>query len=151
MRRGLAAYQGIGAGVFQPYVLTLLAEMYGKIGQIEDGLAVLAEALTMMEKTGERFWEAELYRIKGELLLKNEGGLPITVQGQKTEKRAEVEAEQCFLQALDIARQQSAKTLELRGKRGDAFQRLTEIYGWFTEGFDTADLREAKALLAILA
>ena len=97
---------------------------------------------------GERWWEAELHRLRGELLL-----------GQEGAKRKVVEAEQCFQQALAIARNQQAKALELRaamslsrlwqahGKRAVAHESLAEIYGWFTEGFDTADLQEAKALL----
>jgi predicted ATPase len=105
----------------------------------------------VVDKTGERFYEAELYRLKGELTLQQ-----VNVQGStfKTE-----EAEQCFRKALDIARQQQAKSLELRAttslarlwqqqsKQQEAHQLLSEIYGWFTEGFDTKDLQEAKALL----
>jgi predicted ATPase len=123
--------------------------VYGKEGQAEEGLRVLAEALALVEKTGERFWEAELCRLKGELLLKAEGGV----------RSAELTAEECFHQALDIARSQQAKSLELRaamnlshlwqqqGKRAEARELLAPIYSWFTEGFDTPDLQEAKALL----
>ena len=108
------------------------------------------EALAAVHKTGERFYEAELYRLQGELLL-----------AQSARQTAEAEA--CFHQALDVARHQQAKSLELRaamsltrlwqrqGKRDAARQLLTEVYGWFTEGFDTADLQEAQALLAALA
>src|SRR5262249_50272650 len=128
----------------------LLVEAYGKAGQAEEGLRVLAEALTAVHKTGERQHEAELYRLKGELLLKQD--VP-----------DEQEAESCFRQAIDIARQQQAKSLELRaatslsrlwqqqGKRTEAHDLLAPIYGWFTEGFDTTDLQEAKALLDALA
>jgi predicted ATPase len=111
---------------------------------------VLAEALAVVDNTGERHWAAELYRLKGKLLL-----------ALSAEKHTE--AATCFHQALDIARQQQAKSLELRaatslsrlwqqqGKRGEARELLAPIYGWFTEGFDTADLREARALLEALA
>ena len=129
----------------------MLAEAYGKVGQTEEGLSLMAEALALVDKTGERYPEAELYRLKGELTLQS------TVPGPKS--KVEEEAEACFLKALEIARKQQAKSLELRavmslsrlwqqqGKREEARQMLAEIYGWFTEGFDTKDLREAKALL----
>ena len=124
----------------------MLAEAYGQAGQPEAGLTVLAEALTLVAATEERWWEAELYRLQGELLRQ----LPRPDVGQ---------AEGCFQQALDVARRQQAKALELRaalslarlwqgqGKRDEPRQLLVEIYRWFTEGFDTADLQEAKALL----
>jgi TOMM system kinase/cyclase fusion protein len=149
LHQGLAAYRAAGAELGRPHRLALLAEAYGEVGQKEAGLTVLAEALAVVDKTGELFWEAELYRLKGELLLR---------QANPT---AEVEA--CFRQALDIARQQQAKSLELRaaislsrlwqqqGKRAEAHDLLAPIYGWFTEGFDTPDLQEAKALLDTLA
>jgi predicted ATPase len=145
----LAAYQATGGGVFQPSYLVLLAEAYGNMGQTDGGLSMLAEALAAVEHSEERWWEAELYRLKGELLL-----------ARAAEHRAEAEA--CFHQALAVARQQQAKSLELRaatslsrlwqqqGKRAEAYELLAPIYGWFTEGFDTADLQEAKALLAEL-
>jgi class 3 adenylate cyclase/predicted ATPase len=159
MRQGLAAFQTSGGGVSQPSFLALLAEAYGQGGQVEEGLRVLAEALILVEKTGDRFWKAELYRFKGELLL----------QQARTRRRAKgtqhpwEEAEGCLHQALDIAHRQQAKSLELRAamslsrlwqqqnKRTEAHQLLAEIYGWFTEGFDTADLQDAKALLEELA
>jgi predicted ATPase len=136
-----------GGELRRPQFLALLAEAYGGIGQIEEAWNVLAEALAAVEKTGEGLYEAELYRLKGELLLRH-----------STENHSE--AETCFHQALDIARRQQAKSLELRatvslsrrwqqqGKRDEARELLAPIYGWFTEGFDTADLREAEALLA---
>jgi len=150
IHQGLAAYRATGAEVDNPYFLALLAEAYGKVGQPEEGLTVLVEALAMVDSTGGRHWEAELHRQKGELLLMQ--------KGQKAG-----EAEECFRQALDIARRQQAKSLELRaamslsrlwqqqGKQEEGHQLLAEIYGWFTEGFDTADLKEAKALLEELA
>jgi len=136
----------------QSYFLALLAEAYGKGGQAEEGLHVLAEALAHVDKTGERYYEAELYRLKGELTLQQ-----LKVQGSKF--KVEEEVEECFLKAIEIARWQQAKSLELRavmslarlwqqqGKKDEARQMLAEVYGWFTEGFDTADLQEAKALL----
>jgi predicted ATPase len=132
-----------------PYFLALLAEAYGNAGQADDGLQVLAEALMLVDKTGERLWEAELHRLQGELLLRQ--AIPDTTQ-----------AEPCFQQALTIARRQQAKSLELRaamslaqlwhqqGKQAEARALLAEVYGWFTEGFDTADLQEARALLTVL-
>jgi predicted ATPase len=133
-------------GVSLPHFLGLLAEAYGHAGQPAQGLAWLAEARETMQRTGDRWWEAELYRLQGELLV--------------LQSRAQAdEAEPCFHQALAIARRQQAKALELRaatsvsrlwqqqGKRTEARDLLAPIYGWFTEGFDTADLQEAKALL----
>jgi predicted ATPase/class 3 adenylate cyclase len=150
IHKGLVARRALGAQLNRPYFLSLLAEAHGKAGQIEEGLAVLNQALDTVNKTGERNWEAELHRRKGEILLMQ--------QGQKVG-----EAEECFRQALDTARRQQAKSLELRatmslsrlwqqqGKQGEARQMLADTYGWFTEGFDTADLQEAKALLEELA
>ena len=135
-----------------PYVL---AEAYGKVGQVEEGLSILAEALAFVDKTGVRVSEAELYRVKGTLTLQSK------VQGPKS--KVEEEAEACFHKAIEIARQQQAKSLELRavmslarlwqqqGKRAEAHQLLAAIYNWFTEGFDTKDLQEAKALLEELS
>jgi predicted ATPase len=146
VRQGLVAHRATGAELQQPYFLSLLAEAYGEVGQPEEGLTVLVEALARVDNTGQRYWEAELHRRKGELLLMQ--------QGQKVG-----EAEECFRKALDIARRQQAKSLELRaamslsrlwqhqGKKEEAHQLLSEVYGWFSEGFDTADLKEAKALL----
>jgi len=149
IHQGLSAYQAVGSELWRPYFLALLAKAYGKVGQAEQGLTALAEALATAERTGERWWEAELHRLKGELVLAQAGG-----------ERSSVEAAAaCFQQALDIARHQQAKSLELRaamslarlwqhqGKRATARQMLAEVYGWFTEGFDTADLQEARALL----
>jgi len=111
----------------------------------------LAEALAVVVKTGERFYEAELYRLKGELTLRSK------VQRLKAE--VEAETERCFWQAIEVARDQSGKSLELRattslarllakqGRREEARTMLVEIYNWFTEGFDTSDLKDAKTLL----
>src|SRR5262249_35135584 len=145
--------------------LSLLAEAYGNVGQAAEGLNVLAEALACAHTTGERCWEAELYRLKGELLLQSgvqglESGISTRDAGLQMR---DAEAEACFHQALDIARRQQAKSLELRvamslarlwqhqGKRATARELLAPVYGWFTEGFDTADLQESKALLDELA
>jgi predicted ATPase len=147
MRQGLAAK--LVTGLWQPHFLSLLAETYGEGGHPAAGLAVLAEALAVMETTEVRWYAAEISRLKGALLLRQ--AVPEASQ-----------AEACFHQALDIARQQQARSLELRaamslahlwqaqGKRAEAHALLAPIYGWFTEGFDTADLQEAKALLEAL-
>jgi predicted ATPase len=149
MRQGLADNKAININLHETYFLALLAEAYGQVGQPAPGLALLAEALALMDKSGLRHYEAELYRLKGELL---------RMQG---EEPAAVEAN--FRRALDIARRQAVKSLELRaatslgrllqrqGKPDEARQVLAETYGWFTEGFDTADLKEAKALLEELS
>ena len=149
MRQGLAAYRATGAECERPYLLALLAAAYGKVEQPKEGLLVLEEALAEVRK-GWRCCEAELYRLKGELLLE-----------VSAENKAEAEA--CFHQALDIARRQQTRSLELRatmslsrlwqfqGKRAEAHALLLAIYGWFGEGFETGDLREAKLLLEALA
>jgi predicted ATPase len=152
MRQGLAAYQASGTERARPYFLALLAEVYGSIGQTAEGLSRLAEALALVDKIGEHGWGAELHRLQGELLLAQAG-----------DRQQVQEAEACFHQALDVACRQQAKSWELRaamslsrlwqqqGKRDEARALLAPIYGWFTEGFDTADLQEAKALLDALS
>ncbi|MCZ6878638.1 MAG: hypothetical protein O7G29_10910 [Acidobacteria bacterium] len=119
----------------------MLAEAYGKDGLVEERLTALAEALAFVESTGD-FYEAELYRVKGELLLQQSHEHP---------------AEACFRKAMAIAQKQQAKSFELRaatslarqgqGKMIEARELLAPVYNWFTEGFDTADLKDAKALL----
>jgi predicted ATPase len=150
INQGLSAYRATGAELMRSYFLALLAEVHSVIGQPEAGLAVLAEALTHVNTTGERWYEPELYRLKGALLL------------QQTSDNATV-AETCFHHALEIARNQQARSLELRaatslarlwqqhGKRQAAHDLLAPVYHWFTEGFDTADLKDARALLDALA
>ncbi len=145
LRQGMAALEATETGR-KCYYQVLLAGAYGMEGQIENGLSVLAAALAAAQVTGERHSEAELYRLKGEFLLKL---APPAVE----------QAEGCFRQAIEIARQQRAKSWELRavmglsrlwhaqGKREDARRALEEVYRWFTEGFDTSDLKEAKGLL----
>jgi predicted ATPase len=151
MHRSVIARQAMGAKIVEPYLLARLAEAYGKVGQGEEGLSVLAEALAVVDTTGERVNEAELYRLKGQLTLQPQGPGP--------KLQCEEEAEAYFHKAIEIARRQQAKSLELRavmslsrlwqqqGKKEEAHALLADIYGWFTEGFDTKDLQEAKALL----
>jgi predicted ATPase len=151
MRRGLAALQAMGLVATLPRLLILLAEAYGRAGQADQGLSVLDEALAQVEQTTARVSEAEVHRLRGELRL---------MQGADG---AETAAEACFQRAIEVARQQQARSWELRatmslcrlwqrqGKREEARQLLAEIYGWFTEGFDTPDLKDARALLEELA
>ena len=146
VRQGIVAYRATGAALFVPYFCTVLAEVSAHLGHTEDGLQALAEAHTLVEQHEERYWEAEIYRLRGVLLLRQTG-------------TSQAEAETWLQRALDVARRQQAKSLELRaamslarlwqrqGKRGEARELLAPIYDWFTEGFDTADLQEAKALL----
>jgi predicted ATPase len=146
IRQGLADYRATESELFLPYFLALLADAHGRAGQAATGLSLAADALDRVEQTGVRWIEAELYRLQGELLL----DLP---------EVAQPEAETCFRQALAVAREQGAKMWELRaatslarlwrdqGKRREACELLAPIYDWFTEGFDTTDLKEAKALL----
>jgi predicted ATPase len=149
MHQGLIALRATGAELARPYYLALLAEAHGTLGEPEAGLTVLTEALALVETTGERWYEPELYRLQGALLLQ-----------QSLDNQAD--AESCFHHALEIARTQQAKSFELRaamslsrlwqqqGKRQEAYDLLTPIYHWFTEGFDTADLKDARALLDAL-
>jgi predicted ATPase len=146
LQQGLAAWRAMGAKLGLSWVLPLLAETYGKAGQVEAGLQALTEALALVDQTQERFYAAELYRLQGELLLARSAA-------------HHAEAETRFRHALDVACRQQAKSLELRaatslsrlwqqqGKRAKAHALLAPIYGWFTEGFDTADLKDARALL----
>jgi predicted ATPase len=163
IRQGIAAYRATGAEVERPHWCALLAEAYGKVRQAEEGLTVLAEALAVVDGNGDRYYEAELYRLKGQLTLQKfqvSGPKFQVPKSPKSEVRGpEAEAEEDFLKAIEIARKQQAKSLELRavmslsrlwqqqGKKDEARQMLAEIYHWFTEGFDTKDLQEAKALL----
>lgn len=150
IHQALAAYPAVE---FRTWNLALLAEAYGKTELPDEGLRVLKEALAMVEQTGERFYEAEVYRLQGELTLQSK------VESQKSK---EEQAEACFLNAIEVARRQQAKALELRaavslarlwqaqGKQSTARDLLAEIYHWFTEGFDTRDLQAAAALLRSL-
>jgi predicted ATPase len=171
MRQGLAALQATGTELLRPYNLALLAEACGSGGQIEAGLSALEEALVTAENHTERFYEAELHRLKGELVLQKfagAGSKPALAEirrghaadiGATGRSPLQMEAEADFQSALNIARRQGAKSLELRAalslsrlwqqqdKRREARQLLADIYGWFAEGFETADLQEARALL----
>ncbi len=143
---GLIQYRATGAELGVPSLNISLVETYKKEGRAEEGLKLLNQTMAAVHRGAERNSEAELYRLKGELLLS------LSAQNQ-------AEAETCFRQAIDVARYQSARLLELRavmslgrllqkrGKKEEARQKLAEIYGWFTEGFDTKDLKEAKNLL----
>jgi len=168
MHQGLAAWRATGAEASLPLVLALLAGAYGRVGQVSEGLEVLEEALTIAQKNQERYYEAELYRLKGTLMLQSKtslgwvSGKPQASQNKykDTSTHVEAEAEACFQQALVIARRQQAKAWELRiamslgrlwvqqGRQADARQLLGNAYGWFTEGFETADLQEARSLIA---
>jgi predicted ATPase len=144
MRQGLDGWRSMGMEAAAPFFLAWTAEAYGKTGRAEKGLAVAQEALNLIERTGERAWEAEAYWVKGELL-------------QSSSRLSEAEAS--FRQAIEVARHQEAKSWELRatlslsrllqkeGRSEEARQLLSEIYAWFTEGFDTPDIKEARALL----
>jgi predicted ATPase len=148
-REGIAAYRGAGAELILPFHLTQLAEAHGQVGRPDEGLAALDEALSIVERGGEHTWDADLYRVKGELMRMTDAD--------------ESEVEACFHHAREIARRQRAKSYELRavlslsrlwqqqGKQAEAYELLAPIYGWFTEGFETADLQEAKALLEELS
>jgi class 3 adenylate cyclase/predicted ATPase len=159
IRQGLTAYQATGAGLFHPHLLGHLAEAYGKAGHPEAGFTALTTALGMAHQHGERWWEAELYRLQGELLLQSGVSTPPSACHVPHVE----EATACFHQAFAIARRQQARALELRaamslarlwqqqGKRTEAYQILADVYGWFTEGLDTADLRAAQMQLDALA
>jgi predicted ATPase len=146
IQESLAASSATGAELWRPHFLCLLAEACMETGRLDDGLNALTEAMAAADGNEIRFYEAEMHRLKGELLLKQDDS-----NG--------AEAQSCFERAIEIARKQSAKSLELRatmnlarllakqGKGDEARTMLAEIYNWFTEGFDTADLKDAKALL----
>jgi predicted ATPase len=159
--RGMDAYRATGAELLCPYLISLLADALAEGGSPQQGLALVGEALEAVEKTGERFYEAELYRQKGELLLRLHG------EGSKlhdftSERSRSAEIERCFLKAISVAGRQHAKWFELRAatslarlwQRQDRIEEaqamLAEPYSWFTEGFDTADLKDAKLLLGQL-
>jgi adenylate cyclase len=150
IQRALADLRATGTLTFRPIILSLFAQLQCRFGQYEEALAAIGEALAIIEKIGERAFEAEVHRTKGELELAK--GVSNAVQ-----------AEQSFRTAIDIARRQKAKSWELRttvslarllrdtNRRDEARVTLFVIYNWFTEGFDTADLKDAKALLEELS
>jgi DNA-binding winged helix-turn-helix (wHTH) protein/predicted ATPase len=178
IHEGLVALRAVGSESERTQYLGVLAEAYGKAEQPQEGLGLIEEALTLVNNTGERFWEAELYRVKGQLTLQQlsvvscQLSVPST-QPLTSSTQAEAEAEACFLKAIATAQQQHAKSLELRAvmslvrlrqyqaqqhvlrnmphetrpKFNEAHQMLVKVYNWFSEGFDTADLQEARALL----
>jgi predicted ATPase len=146
IREGLAAWRAIGTEALRPHALCLLAEVYGEADHPDEGLSALTEALAAADEHKIRHYEPEMHRLKGELLPRQDvSNTP--------------EARNCFERAIEIARNQNAKSLELRAtmslgrllakqsRREEARAMLAEIYNWFTEGFDTADLKEARALL----
>lgn len=155
IRQGLTFFRSTGAELVRIRQLPWLAMAYKEAGRLEDGLAVLAEALTFADTNGAHVEEAELHRVKGELTLQQESK-------EQRAKSGKQEAEECFLKAIDIARKQQAKSWELRasislarlwqrqGKTTEAHKLLSDIYNWFTEGFATKDLQEAKALIETL-
>ena len=146
VRQGIVTLQAAGAVLQVSYLCTLIAEVAAHLGHPADGLQALAEAHTLVEQQEQRWWEAEVTRLRGTLLLQQSEPL-------------QAEAETWLQQALAVARRQQAKSLELRaamslarlwqqqGKRQAAHDLLAPVYEWFTEGFDTADLQEAKGLL----
>jgi predicted ATPase len=146
MTSSLATWEATGSTLYLPFWLTHLAIAYSNLGQFGEASRCIGEAMTKVETTGERWCEAEVNRVAGEIAL-------------KSREMDVVKAEAYFASALSVARQQQAKSWELRaamsmarlwrdqGKRGEARERLAPVYGWFTEGFDTRDLKEAKKLL----
>jgi predicted ATPase len=146
MREGLATTHGAGADIGRTDLLCHLAEAYMKGGRLDDALSTVSEALAAVDQQEERYYEPDISRVKGEVLLR--------LDSSNTRQ-----AEECFRRAIEVARKQGSKSLELRatislarlpgkeGRSGDARAMLSNIYNWFTEGFDTADLKEAKALL----
>jgi adenylate cyclase len=152
MGQALAGYQQTGAGILRPYYLALLTDVYGGIGKVKEAFQLLDEAEAAVKANDERWWEAELYRLKGELTLKQS-------TPQRSRSDSERIAEACFDKARRVASEQAARSLELRavmslgrlwmkqGKIPEAKRMLREAHGWFSEGFDIPDLREAKMLL----
>jgi predicted ATPase len=146
MRHHLLELRAIGSEVLGDYCPALIATALGRMGRFDEGLRTIDEAFPFIERSGQRFHEAEVHRLKGELLLAQDASNAS-------------QAEQSFRTAIEIARKQSAKSWELRattslarllarqGKRDEARAMLAEIYNWFTEGLDTADLKDAKAVL----
>ena len=146
IQEGLAASRAIGEELFRPYFLCLLAEAYMETGRLDDGLDAVAEALAAADAHGDDHYRAEMHRLKAELLLRRNDS-------------NDAEAHRCFERAIEVARKQSAKSLELRattslarllvsyGRRDEARATLAEIYNWFTEGFDMLISKDAKALL----
>jgi predicted ATPase len=165
----LAAHQATGTELLRPHFLGLLAEALHIAGQDKEALLILDDALALADRNSERYYEAELYRLKGELLLMGAAGRALfktAVVGQEAAERhqpATINAEECLHQSMKIAQRQKARALELRAATSlarhyqnqarpeEARVLLTRIYSTFTEGFDTSDMREAKTLLYALS
>jgi class 3 adenylate cyclase/predicted ATPase len=157
IQQGMTDWRAAGQELERPHFLALLAEAHETLGQLHQGFHALAEARSEADKTGEAFWDAEIYRLQGELSVR------IGAEAGGAGEGGRGSPEESFLKAIEIARRQEAKSLELRavmslsrlwrdqGRKDEARQMLAAIYAWFTEGHDTPDLREAKALLAELA
>jgi len=155
MQRSLAAWRATGAERTRPRLLVELADACAQAGRPEEGLRALDEAQALIEQSGEGYYTAELYRLQGELLL-------LQCRAEAEEVSDFPNAEDCFWQAIELARHQQAKSWELRatlslcrlwhsqGKGTQARDLLAEVHTWFTEGFDTPDLKEARALLDVL-
>ena len=152
MREGLAASRATGAEAFRPYYLWLLADTYAHVGRIEEGLAVVAEALDVVQRNGERWWEAEIHRVRGELVRQRHRAGAVAGTDDPG-------AEECFQAAMAVARRQSARSLELRAImslvrlpttpqiQAERRALLADRFGWFREGFDTEDLVSARKLI----
>jgi predicted ATPase len=180
LQQALDAQKRIGFEVGRSFYLTLLSEVYCNAGLTEQGLQIVAEGLDRVQHKGEWFYAAELYRIKGELILQSGAGdwrlaekkrrrfnaQSSTSQNPSTHHltlSTQVEAEQCFLRAIEIAQHQTTKLFELRatiplchlrerqGKVAQARQTLDKLYRWFTEGLDTPDLQKARILREALS
>jgi predicted ATPase len=166
VREGIAGLRASGIEMRQTFHLALLAESLAAGGKIDEGLAVAAEALAMVEATGERFYEAELHRLRGELLRRQEAGEgqpspaePAAARPHHPDPTGLAGAEACFRRALDVARGQGAKSLELRaalslarllrdhGQPAEGCRLLAVTFGGFTEGWDTPDVRDARDFL----
>jgi predicted ATPase len=150
MRHHIYELSAIAAELYVEYDLALIAIALGRIGQFEEGVRTIEESFSLIERSGQLWYEAEVHRVKGELLLAKDASNA-------------AQAEQSFRTAIEIAQKQKAKSWELRAttslarllrdtnRRDEARAMLAEIYNWFTEGFDTADLKDAKALLEELS
>ncbi len=162
MCQGLEAHRATRTKWLEPYLLAILAEALGRAGRVDEGMELVADAPTVIEITNERAWEPELYRIMGDLNLASAAQNPAQETGMTSLAPTMDpigQAEQCYQKAIDISRSQSAKSWELRaatrlarlwqshGKTTEARDLLAPVFGWFTEGFDTADLKNAKSLL----
>jgi predicted ATPase len=166
IRRGLDAYEATGTQLVRPQLLALLAEGLHVAGNVKEALHVVAEALAVAERNSEHYYDAELYRLKGELLLV-EASVPARAQAagggtfdSEHSSRKLIQAEECLLQSIKIARRQKARSFELRasthlarhykkqGRLKEGRALLSKIYSSFTEGADTSDVRDAKALLS---